>query len=120
MEKETVLILLDYFFGPIQCDWTDDEGKQITRIGVIDSDDEVQRLNKEANALWLTLFAPAEFTKGNPSGFVFDQAREKEIAPELLSLVEKLISRLEEINDGSYVIKDRETPRLKTLIESKR
>ena len=120
MEKETVLILLDYFFGPIQCDWTDDEGKQITKIDVIDSDEEAQRLNKEANALWLTLFAPTDFTDDNPSGFVFDQAREKEIAPKLLILVERLIARLEEINDGSYVIEDRETPRLKALIESKK
>ena len=119
MEKETILILLDYYFGPIQCDWTDDEGRQITKISVIDSDEETQRLNKEANALWMTLFAPAEFTGDNPSGFVFDAAREKEIAPELLAVVEKLVARLEEINDGSYVVEDRETPRLKALIESK-
>ncbi len=119
MEKETVLILLDYYFGPIQCDWTDEEGKQITKIPVIDSDEEVQRLNKEANALWLTLFSPAEFTEDNPSGFIFDSKREKEIAPELLSIVEKLIARLDEINDGSYVIEDRETSRLKSLIKLK-
>lgn len=119
MEKETVLILLDYYFGPIQCDWTDEEGRQITRIPVIDSDEETQRLNKEANALWLTLFAPAEYTEDNPSGFVFDSEREKQIAPELLSMIEKLIARLEQINDGTYVVEDRETPRLKALIESK-
>ena len=40
MEQETVLILLDYYFGPIQCDWADEEGRQITRIPVIDSDEE--------------------------------------------------------------------------------
>lgn len=119
MEKETVLILLDYYFGPIQCDWTDEEGNPITKIPVIDSDEEAQRLNKEANALWLTLFSPAEFTEDNPSGFVFDAKREKEIAPELLTIVEKLIARLGEINDGSYVVEDRETPKLKALIESK-
>ncbi len=119
MEKETVLILLDYFFGPIQCDWTDEEGRQITKIDIIDSDEESQRLNKEANALWLTLFTPAEFSDDNPSGFIFDRTREKEIAPQLLSLVKKLIARLEEINDGSYVIEDRETPRLQALIDSK-
>lgn len=119
MEKETVLILLDYFFGPIQCDWIDEDGKQITKIDVIDNDEETQRLNKEINALWLTLFSPAEFTDDNPSGFVFDQIREKEIAPKLLSLTEKLIARLEEINDGSFDIEDRETPRLKALVESK-
>ena len=27
MEKETVLILLDYYFGPIQRNWTDEEGR---------------------------------------------------------------------------------------------
>ena len=119
MEKETVLILLDYYFGPIQCDWTDEEGRQVTKISVIDSDEETQRLNKEANALWLTLFTPAEYTEDNPSGFVFDREREKQIAPELLAIVKKLIARLDEINDGSYVIEDRETPKLKSLIESK-
>lgn len=91
-----MLILLDYYFGPIQCDWTDEEGRRITRIPVIDSDEETQRLNKEANALWLTLFAP-----------------------ELLSMIEKLIARLEQIKDGTYIVEDRETPRLKALIESK-
>ena len=110
--------MLDYYFGPIQFDWTGEEGRQITRIPVIDSDEETQRLNKEANALWLTLFAPAECTEDNPSGFVFDSEREKQIAPELLSIIEKLIARLEQINDGTYVVEDRETPRLKALIES--
>ena len=119
MGKETVLILLDYYFGPIQCDWTDGEGRQITRIPVIDSDEEAQRLNKGVNALWLTLFAPVEYTEDNPSGFVFDSERETQIAPELLSMIEKLIARLGQINDGTYVVEDRETPRLKALIESK-
>ncbi len=41
-KRETVLILLDYYFGPIQCDWTDEEGRQITRIPVIDSDEETK------------------------------------------------------------------------------
>lgn len=50
---------------------------------------------------------------------MFDAKREKEIAPELHSIVEKLIARLDEINDGSYVVEDRETPKLKSLIESK-
>lgn len=119
MEKETVLILLDYYFGPIQCDWTDEDGRQITKIPIIDSDEEAQRLNKEANALWVTLFTPVEFTEDNPSGFVFDAEREKEIAPDLLAIVEKLIVRLDQINDGSYIVEDRETPRLKALIETK-
>ena len=50
---------------------------------------------------------------------MFDSEREKQIAPELLSMIEKLIARLEQINDGTYVVEDRETPRLKALIESK-
>ena len=119
MKKETVLILLDYYFGPIQCDLLDEEGRQITKIPVVDSDEEAQRLNKEANSLWLTLFTPVDFTEESPGGFVFDEQREKEIAPELLSLIERLVSRLEEINDGSYIVEDRETPRLKALIGAK-
>ena len=50
---------------------------------------------------------------------MFDSERETQIAPELLSMIEKLIARLEQINDGTYVDEDRETPRLKALIESK-
>jgi len=119
MKKETILILLDYYFGPIQCDWVDDSGRQITKINVIDSDEETQRLNKEANSLWLTLFKPVDFSEDNPSGFVFDTEREKEIAPLLLSIIEKLIKRLNEINDGSYEIEDRTTPWLKDIISSK-
>ena len=56
--------------------------------------------------------------EGNPSGFVFDSEREEQIAPELLSMIEKLIVRLERISDGTYVVEDKETPRLKALIES--
>lgn len=118
MKKDKIIILLDYYFGPVQCDWVDDYGRQITKNKIVDNDEEVQRINKEANELWLTLFQPVEYTEENPSGYIFNEKREKEIAPILLNLITKLIKRLAEINDESYIVEDRETERLKSIINS--
>ena len=41
-----------------------------------------------------------------------EQATEKEI---MLDLITRIVTRLEEINDGSFVVEDLETERLKAL-----
>ena len=45
----------------------------------------------------------------------FNQDKEKADKELMLGLISKLVSRLNEINDGSYVVEDLETGRLSTL-----
>ena len=47
----------------------------------------------------------------------FNEVKEKELAPQLLEMINKLINRLNEINDGSYEIEDMITDHLKSLID---
>ena len=70
-------------------------------------------LDKKINELWCTLFSK---DKTSDSGFRFDEVKEKKLAPQLLEMVNKLISRLNEINDGSYEVVDMITDHLKSLI----
>ena len=47
----------------------------------------------------------------------FDEVKEKELALQLLEIINKLIDRLNEINSGSYEIEDMITDHLKSLID---
>lgn len=47
----------------------------------------------------------------------FDEIKEKELAPQLLKMINKLIDRLNEINYGSYEIKNMIIEYLKSLID---
>lgn len=47
----------------------------------------------------------------------FDEVKEKELAPQLLEMINKLIDGLNEINDGSYEVEDMITDYLKSLID---
>jgi hypothetical protein len=45
----------------------------------------------------------------------FNSEKEKAEKEEMLGIIGKIVSRLNEINDGSYVVEDLETPRLLSL-----
>ena len=47
----------------------------------------------------------------------FNEVKEKELAPQLLKMINKLIDRLNEINNGSYEIENMITDHLKSLID---
>ena len=113
MKTTTIHIGLEFLFGPIQKLHLDSNGNEITGVSIIDNDSAIQSLDKEINDLWCSLYSKDE---NSPSGMAFDKNREKEIAPQLLEMISKLINRLNEINDGSYVIHDMVTNYLKTLL----
>lgn len=73
-----------------------------------------KNLDKKINELWYTLYSK---DKTSNSGFKFDEVKEKELASQLLEMINKLIDRLNEINDGSYEIEDMITDHLKSLID---
>lgn len=99
-----VVIDFDYDMGPIWKENFDlNTGKRSTGIGIIDNDEEVQRLNDEANRLFMALNS---FENGT---YRFDNERFKKIKPDLQSLTYRLIRRLDEINDGTYEIINKTT-----------
>ena len=103
MEKEIVVLSLDFIFGPISKDFTDSEGNEITNIKVIDENKEIQALDNKINELWSSLWIKND---SSLCGYYFNNEREKKLAPELLKMVSELIKKLNEINDGSYELQD--------------
>lgn len=102
MEKEIVYFGLKFLFGPIQKFKENEKGEIITGIETIDKDEILQKLDKDSNS---------------PSGMHFDEVKEKDLAPQLLEIINKLIDRLVEINDGSYEIENMITDHLKSFID---
>lgn len=114
MEKEIVYLVLEFLFGPIQKFKENEKGEIITGIETIDKDEILQKLDKDINNLWCSLWSK---DSNSPSGMHFDEVREKELAPQFLEMINKLIDRLNEINDCSYEIEDMITDHLKSLID---
>lgn len=113
MDKQIIYIGLEFLFGPIQKLEKNENGDLITGIEVIDNDEYIQKLDKETNELWCSLWKNDLISS---SGVKFDNKKEKELAPKLLDLIDKLINRLKQINDGTYEIEDMITDHLKKLI----
>ena len=67
-------------------------------------------------------FSTAAFTTSTPVTSLanFDTNKEKELAPLLLQMITKLISRLNEINDGSFEIHDMISDHLRSLINGEK
>ena len=109
-QPKTVKIMLDYLQGPI---WLSDieTGAPNTGIDVVDTDPVVRELNGRCAELFNGYY---EFdSHGQPCWFNYK--KEKEDKGLLLGLIAELLSRLNEINDGSYVVEDCVTERIKNL-----
>ena len=113
MNKIIIHVGLEFLFGPIQKLHVNENGDEITGISIIDENEPIQTLDKEINELWCSLYTE---DNNSPDGLHFDKDREKELAPQLLEMINKLISLLNEINDGSFVVDDMITDYLKSLI----
>lgn len=113
MEKTTILIGLELVFGPILKDVQLNDGSFSSGSKIVDDDAILNKLDKETNELWCSLFSKDE---NSHSGFHFDNKKEKEIAPQLLELIARINKRLSEINDGSFVVNDMVTDHLKSLL----
>ena len=108
--KQTVKIRLDYLQGPI---WISDieTGEPLTGIELIDRDPIIKEYNRQAGQLFSSYF---EFNSHDqPCWFNYEQEKaDKEI---MLDLIRKILTRLDEINDGSFIVEDHETDRLNNL-----
>lgn len=105
--KKTIRIMMDFLRGPIW-DSDIDTGIPFTGIAVVDSDPIVRQLNIECAELFNSYYHFDE-----ERGFWTDVEKAKEEKTIILEKITRLITRLEEINDGSYEIDDRETERLR-------
>ncbi len=108
---QIVKIKLDYLHGPIWKDNVDlNSGKYSTGIRVIDEDMLLLKLNEEAQNLYSSFYQFEQEDKA--VSFQMD----KEQRDRVLTIIEKIKNRLEEINDGSYVVEDDETERLRAAL----
>lgn len=114
MDKIAIYVGLELVFGPILKDNQLEDGSFSSGSKIVDNDLIVKNLDKKINELWCTLYSK---DKTSNSGFRFDEVKEKELAPQLLEMINKLIDRLNKINDGSYEIEDMITDHLKSLID---
>lgn len=109
-EKQVIRIQLDFLQGPI---WMSDieTGEPLTGIELIDNDLELREPNRRAGQMFSYYY---EFdTHDVPCWFNHEKEKaEKEI---MLDLITQIVDRLNEINDGSFVVEDLESERLKAL-----
>lgn len=110
--KEKIKIMLDFNEGPIWGRYLDPITFETqTRIEIVDNDPVLKQLNNDIQQLYSSYY---EFdSHEQPCWFNYEQ--EKKDKNKMLSLLHKLIDRLNEINDGSFEIEDLETPRVEKL-----
>lgn len=105
----TVKLMNEFLHGSVWVYNSDEIA--LYRYPPIDNDPVISALNSEAMEMFAGYY---EFdSHGMPCWF--DHVKEKQEAPKMLGLIQKIIDRLNEINDGSFVIDDCETERLKNL-----
>ena len=103
-------ISLDFLAGPL---WKDEfiDGGLKTGIPVIDNDEVLQALNDQICELYSSY---CEFDSHDLPCW-FNEEKEKADKPRMLELLGRLNARIAELNDGSFVVDDQETPRVEAL-----
>ncbi len=112
MKPKTVKIMVDFLSGPIWPNYFDPKTKKhYTGVDVVDNDPVLKKLNDEIQDMYLSYF---HFDYKDLPCWV-DEEQQKADKPKMLALIQKLHDRLDEINDGSFVVVDEETPYLEAL-----
>ena len=105
-------IILDLGDGPVVTKYYDEKtDRLLTGIDVVDHDEFIQKLNHEIQDLYSSYYK----INYHDQPVYFDKEQEKKDKYKMLDLLGKLIKRLNEVNDGSFEIDDRETKRVKKL-----
>lgn len=105
-----IKIMLDYLQGPI---WISDAdtGEPMTGIDVVDNDTILPKLNRECCELYSDCY---EFDSHDRACW-FNEEKLRSNKGRILFLLDSINCRLNLINDGSYVVDDVETDRIKNL-----
>jgi len=109
---KVIKIMLDFISGPLWKDIYDEKREElVTGVDVVDNDRYVQELNDEIQDLYSSYYKINY--KDQP--VYFDKEQEKKDKDKMLDLLNQLNKRLDELNDGSFVVDDRETERVRNL-----
>ena len=92
--------------GASLCDLMDADG-----IPAIDDDEALHALNDQICELHSSCY---EFDSHDLPCW-FNEEKERADRPRMLELLRRLNARIAELNDGSFVVDDRETPRVEAL-----
>ena len=106
----TLKISLDFLAGPL---WKDEliDGETRTGIPVIDNDAALRALDDRICEPYSSCY---EFDSHDQACW-FNEEQEKDDKPLMLELLGRLNARIAELNDGSFVVDDQETPRIEAL-----
>ena len=103
-----IKIMNEFLHSPI---WTYEDDIVTDDYPIITEDISLQKISKQIEELYSSYF---EFDSHNQPCW-FNYEKEKDDKKLMLDLISRLIARLNEINDGSFVIEDTETHRLMKL-----
>ena len=99
----TLKLQLDFLGGPLWKDvWDVEKNELTTGIPVVDDDERLAELDAEIQDLFCSYY---EFDSHGQACW-FDEDRQKADKDKMLALLSKLKERLEEVNDGSFVVDD--------------
>ena len=100
---KTIKLYLDFLNGPIWKDVYDVKNDVlITGIKIIDTDPVLQELDKSVQETYSSFYS---FNKSG-EGSIFDEEAFKASKESLFASIDKIKTRLDEINDGSFVVVD--------------
>ena len=106
---ETIKIFNDFLHSPI---WTyDEDGIPTDDPPLIANDSILQDLCKQAEEMYFCYF---EFDSHDVACW-FDHEKEKAEKDQMLDIINKILARLNEINDGSFIVEEYVSKRLKKL-----
>lgn len=108
--RRTLRISLDFLAGPLRKDEFIG-GETRTGIPAIDNDAALQALDDQICELHSSYY---EFDSHDQACW-FNEEQEKVDKPFMLELLGRLDARIAELNDGSFVVDDQETPRVEAL-----
>ena len=108
---KTVRILLDYLDGPIWPEYYNEKtDTESTGVDIVDKDDKLKDIAQKISDMFDSYYIIDE-----KEGVSFNYEQERKDRDKMLSLLAELNKRLEEINDGSFIVVDEEPPRVKKL-----
>lgn len=101
-----VKIKNEYLHGPI---WVyGEDGIVVRNFPLIDFDEQLSQLNKQVEEMFSAYY---EFDSHDQTCW-FNEEKEKAEREMMVKLISRIVTRLAEINDGSFVVQDYVTPQL--------
>lgn len=106
-----IMIKNEFMHGAI---WVFDDDGISTDYKLIDDDIELQELNKKTEELFNSYY---EFDSHDQPVW-FNEELEKKTCNIMIELISKIKDRLSIINDGTFIVEDNETDRLKKFLQN--